>query len=44
MKIEDILVPTDFSPNSLRALEFAVSLMDPQGEFCLLHVIDADFI
>src|SRR5262245_61362477 len=44
MKIEDILVPTDFSPDSLRAVEFAVSLADPQGEVCLLHVVDADFV
>ncbi|MFN0086837.1 MAG: universal stress protein [Blastocatellia bacterium] len=44
MKIKDILVPVDFSPNSLDALAFALSLVDPEGEICLLHVIDADFI
>ncbi len=44
MKIKDILVPVDFSPNSLRALDFAISLIDPQGELYLLHVIDADFV
>lgn len=44
MKIKDILVPVDFSPNSLDALNFALSLVDPEGEICLLHVIDADFI
>jgi nucleotide-binding universal stress UspA family protein len=44
MKIEGILVPVDFSPNSLRALAFAVSLVDPSGEIYLLHVIDADFV
>ncbi|MBS1810579.1 MAG: universal stress protein [Acidobacteria bacterium] len=44
MKIEDILVPTDFSPNSLRAFEYALSLIEPGGELYLLHVIDADFI
>jgi nucleotide-binding universal stress UspA family protein len=44
MKIQDILVPVDFSPNSLRALDFAVSLIDQAGEIYLLHVIDADFI
>lgn len=44
MKIEDILVPTDFSPNSLRAFEYALSLIEPGGEIYLLHVIDTDFI
>jgi nucleotide-binding universal stress UspA family protein len=44
MKIKDILVPVDFSPNSLDSLSFALSLVEPDGEVCLLHVIDADFI
>lgn len=44
MKIEDILVPTDFSPNSLRAFEYALSLIEPGGEIYLLHVIDTDFV
>lgn len=44
MQIKDVLVPIDFSPNSLRALEFAISLVELQGEICLLHVIDADFV
>ena len=44
MKIQDILVPVDFSLNSLRALDFAVSLIDQDGEIYLLHVIDADFV
>ncbi len=44
MKIEDLLVPIDFSHNSLCALEFAMSLVEPGGEICLLHVIDADFV
>lgn len=44
MKINDILVPVDFSPNSLKAAEFALSLVDPEGEVCLLHVLDSDFI
>jgi nucleotide-binding universal stress UspA family protein len=44
MKVEDVLVPIDFSPNSLRALDFALSLVDAEGEVCLLHVIDADFL
>jgi nucleotide-binding universal stress UspA family protein len=44
MKFQDILVPVDFSPNSLRALDFAVSLVDSGGEIYLLHVIDSDFI
>lgn len=44
MKFQDILVPVDFSPNSLRALDFAVSLVEPGGEIYLLHVIDSAFI
>jgi nucleotide-binding universal stress UspA family protein len=44
MKFEDVLVPVDFSPNSLRAIEFALSLVEPDGEVYLLHVIDSDFV
>jgi nucleotide-binding universal stress UspA family protein len=44
MKIEDILVPIDFSAGSLRALDYALALIDPGGEVYLLHVIDADFL
>jgi universal stress protein A len=44
MKIDDILVPVDFSRCSLRALDFAVSLVEKSGEVSLLHVIDADFV
>jgi nucleotide-binding universal stress UspA family protein len=44
MQIKDILVPIDFSPNSLRAVDFAASLVDPAGEIYLLHVIDVDFV
>jgi nucleotide-binding universal stress UspA family protein len=44
MKVEDILVPIDFSPNSLRAVEYAMSLIEPSGEIYLLHVIDTDFV
>lgn len=44
MKIKDILVPLDFSANSLVALNFALSLVEPDGEIYLLHVIDADFV
>lgn len=44
MKIEDILVPVDFSPTSLRAITFAASLAGSEGEVCLLHVIDSDFV
>lgn len=43
MKFEDVLVPVDFSPNSARAIEFALSLVEPDGEVYLLHVIDSDF-
>jgi nucleotide-binding universal stress UspA family protein len=44
MKFEDVLVPVDFSPNSARAIEFALSLVEPDGEVYLLHVIDSDFV
>jgi len=44
MKIEDILVPIDFSPDSLRALDYALAMVDPSGEVYPLHVIDADFL
>lgn len=44
MEIKDILVPVDFSPSSLRAIEFARSLVEKDGEVYLLHVIDIDFI
>jgi nucleotide-binding universal stress UspA family protein len=37
-----ILVPTDFSPPSLRALDVAASLRPPDGEITLLHVIDTE--
>jgi len=32
MKIEDILVPLDFSPGSLLALDYALAMVDPGGE------------
>jgi len=44
MKVEDILVPIDFSPGSLRALDYALAMVDPGGEVYLLNVIDADFL
>lgn len=44
MKIADILVPVDFSPNSQRAFEYAKALIEPGGEIYLLHVIDTHFI
>ncbi len=44
MKIEDILVPIDFSTGSLRALDYALAMVDPGGEVYLLHVIDAEFL
>jgi nucleotide-binding universal stress UspA family protein len=44
MKIEDILVPLDFSTGSLQALNYALALVDPTGEVYLLHVIDTEFI
>lgn len=44
MKIQDVLVPIDFSTGSLQALDYALALVDPSGEVYLLHVIDADFV
>ncbi len=44
MKIEDILAPIDFSAGSLRALDYALAMVNPGGEVYLLHVIDADFL
>jgi len=44
MKIEDILVPIDFSAGSLMALDYAMAMVDPGGEVYLLHVIDAEFL
>jgi nucleotide-binding universal stress UspA family protein len=44
MKIEDVLVPIDFSAGSLRALDYALGMVDAGGEVYLLHVIDAEFL
>jgi len=44
MKIEDILVPIDFSAGSLHALKYALAMVDPTGEVYLLHVIDTEFV
>jgi nucleotide-binding universal stress UspA family protein len=44
MRIEEVLVPIDFSQHSLRALEFALSSISPEGEICLLHVLEAEFL
>lgn len=44
MEISDILVPIDFSPASLKSLEYALSLVAQDGEIYLLHVIDSDFV
>ncbi|MBI4514501.1 MAG: universal stress protein [Deltaproteobacteria bacterium] len=41
-QLNAILVPVDFSPGSLRALEMAVTLRPPEGEVTALHVIDTD--
>ena len=45
MKIEDLLVPVDFSPPSEHGIRFAKSLIGSgKGEIHLLHVVDADFV
>jgi len=43
VNVSDVLVPIDFSPNSLQAIQFATQLVDTEGEVYLLHVIDSDF-
>jgi nucleotide-binding universal stress UspA family protein len=42
--IKDVLVPIDFSPGSLQALDYILGLVEPSGEVYLLHVIDSDFV
>jgi nucleotide-binding universal stress UspA family protein len=44
MKIKDVLVAMDFSPNSRRALDFAIELVEQDGVILVLHVVDSDFI
>jgi glycine betaine transporter len=44
MEIGDILVPTDFSACSIRALDFALSILSPDGEVYLLNVIDSKLL
>lgn len=44
MKTSDILVPVDFSPCSLHALDYALSIADTDAEISLLNVIDTDLI
>ncbi|MCI0490806.1 MAG: universal stress protein [Blastocatellia bacterium] len=44
MEINDILVPTDFSACSLRAMEVALSIVSPGGEIYLLNVADKELI
>lgn len=44
IELRDLLVPLDFSPASLRALDFALALADGRGDVYALHVVDADFV
>ena len=39
---EAILVPVDFSPESLRALDLALAMRPADGEVTALHVIDTE--
>ena len=43
-RIRDVLVPVDFTATSERALEFALSLVSPESEVLVLHVVDIDFV
>lgn len=44
MQVNDIVVPTDFSECSLRALDLAISMVSPEGEIYLLNVVDTRFL
>ena len=44
LKATDLLVPIDFSPNSINAVRVAVGIASPDGDITLLHVIDQHFI
>ncbi len=44
MRSRDILVPLDFSENSLLAIDAAAELAGPEGQIYLLHVVDTRFI
>lgn len=44
MEISDILVPVDFSPCSIRAIDSALSLVTPGGDVYLMNVIDSKFL
>jgi nucleotide-binding universal stress UspA family protein len=44
LKTTDILVPVDFSPNSINAVRVAVGIAAPDGDVTLLHVIDQHFV
>jgi len=41
-KLGAILVPTDFSPGAVRALDVALALRPPDGEVTVLHVLDTE--
>jgi nucleotide-binding universal stress UspA family protein len=44
MKTDGLLIPVDFSTGSLDALDFALAIIEPEGELYLLHVVDIDFV
>jgi glycine betaine transporter len=44
LQASDILVPVDFSECSLNAVRAAASVVAPDGDLTLLHVIDENFI
>ena len=44
MEISDILVPVDFSPCSVRAIDYALSLIAPGGDLYLMNVIDSKLL
>jgi glycine betaine transporter len=44
MEINDILVPVDFSPCSIRAVDYALSIIVPGGDIYLMNVIDSKLL
>jgi nucleotide-binding universal stress UspA family protein len=44
MEISDMVVPVDFSPCSIRALDYALSMVASGGEVYLMNVIDSKLL
>lgn len=44
MRVRDILVPVDFSSASLGSVDKALQFVEPNGQVCLLHVVDTKIV